>query len=263
MSEQEVIFSTVRFHKSSGLQNPVRLAETQGPRKAGPRVCSVPWKLIMIALGILFSLRLVIFTMLVTNIFQYSQEKHELQESLINLHHNCSIMQNDIDLKEELLRNKFIECNAVNEFLESLNKEQNIWYSKTKTVLNSSHHTGIKVEVHWFCYGINCYYFIMNRKTWGRCKQTCQNSSLSLLKIDDELELKFLQLHVPSNSYWIGLSYDNRKNDWAWIDSGPSKLKVNFSPGGCVFLSKARLENTNCDNYFPCICGKRLDKFPG
>lgn len=37
MSEQEVIFSTERFHKSSGLQNQVRPEETQWSRKAGPR----------------------------------------------------------------------------------------------------------------------------------------------------------------------------------------------------------------------------------
>uniref|UniRef100_A0ABK0L363 Killer cell lectin-like receptor, subfamily A, member 5 n=1 Tax=Rattus norvegicus TaxID=10116 RepID=A0ABK0L363_RAT len=42
MSEQEVIFSTERFHKSSGLQNQVRPEETQWSRKAGPRGNSKP-----------------------------------------------------------------------------------------------------------------------------------------------------------------------------------------------------------------------------
>ena len=37
MSEPEVTYSTVRFHKSSGLQKLVRHEETQGPREAGNR----------------------------------------------------------------------------------------------------------------------------------------------------------------------------------------------------------------------------------
>eukprot|EP00073_Rattus_norvegicus_P046088 XP_017448236.1 PREDICTED: ly49 stimulatory receptor 6 isoform X2 [Rattus norvegicus] len=39
------------------------------------------------------------------------------------------------------------------------------------------------VEMHWLCYGIKCYYFIMDKRTWRKCIQTCQNYSLSFLKI--------------------------------------------------------------------------------
>ncbi|XP_052031032.1 killer cell lectin-like receptor 5 isoform X1 [Apodemus sylvaticus] len=263
MIEQEITYSTVRVHKPSGLQNQVRHEEeTQDPREAGHRECSVPRHLIVIAFGILCAFLLVTVAVLVKNSFQYSQEKHELQETVTNLHHNCSTMQNDVNLKEELLKNKTIECSEGNNLLESLNREQSRWYSETKTDLDSSQHTGRGVERHWFCYGIKCYYFIMDRKTWSGCKQICVNYKLSLLKIDDEDELRFLQLQVFRNSYWIGLSYDNKKKDWAWIDNGQYKLKVNFKPGGCGFLSKARLENTKCENSYPCICGKRLDKFP-
>nr|AAX52175.1 killer cell lectin-like receptor subfamily A member 33 [Mus musculus] len=262
MTEQKDTFSAVRFHKSSGLQNEMRLKETRKPQKAGLRVCSVPWQFIVIALGILISLRLVIVAVLMTNIFQYGQQKHELQEFLKH-HNNCSIMQSDINLKDELLKNKSIECNL----LESLNRDQNILCDKTRTVLDSLQHTGRGVKVYWFCYGMKCYYFVMDRKPWSRCKQSCQNSSLTLLKIDDEDELKFLQYVVPSDSCWIGLSYDNKKKDWAWIDNRPSKLalntmKYNIRDGGCMLLSKTRLDNDNCDKSFICICGKRLDKFP-
>nr|BAD93327.1 lectin-like transmembrane protein [Mus musculus] len=38
MSEQEVTYSTVRFHKSSGLQNQVRPEDNQGSREAGHKV---------------------------------------------------------------------------------------------------------------------------------------------------------------------------------------------------------------------------------
>ncbi|XP_032761450.1 T-cell surface glycoprotein YE1/48-like isoform X1 [Rattus rattus] len=267
MTEQEVTYTTVRFHKSSVFQNEVRSEETQSAKEIGHRESSVPWKLIVIALGILCSVLLVTVAVLVTNIFQYSQEKHELQETLSNLHHNYSTMQNDINLKEEMLRDMSTEYSAVNHFLDFLNREQNRWYNKTKTLLDSLQHSGRGVETHWFCYGIKCYYFIMDRKTWSGCTQTCQNYSLPLLTIDDEDELMFLHLLVTPDSYWIGLSYDNTNGDWTWIDKNPSELalntrKYNIKDGGCVFLSKTRLDNINCDNLFSCICGKRLDKFP-
>ncbi|XP_021010800.1 killer cell lectin-like receptor 5 isoform X2 [Mus caroli] len=265
MTEHEVTFSTMRFHKSSRLKNQVRLEETLKPRKAGLRVCSVPWQVIVIALGILCSLRLVIIAVLVTKIFQYSQHKQEIHET-INHNHNYTNMQSDINLKEEMLKNKSIDCSPGEELLESLNREQKRWYSETKTDLDSSQDTGTGVK-HWFCYGTKCFYFIMSTNTWSGCKHNCQNNRLALVKIEDEDELKFLQFQVVSDSYWIGLSYDKKKKQWAWIDNGPSKLdmkirKMNFKSGGCVFLSKTRLEDTNCSNSYYCICGKKLDKFP-
>ncbi|XP_076795969.1 killer cell lectin-like receptor 5 [Arvicanthis niloticus] len=268
MSEQEVTYTSVRFHKSSVLENQVRPRDTQGPREAGRRGSSVPWQLIVVALELLCCILLVTVVVLVANIFQYCHEKHEMQETLIH-RCNCSTMASDIDIKEELLRNKSIECSSGNDLLESLNREQNRWYNKTKNknILHSSQHTGKCVESHWFCYGIKCYRFIMDKKSWTECKDSCQHFSLSLLTIDDEDELKFLRPQVTPDSYWIGLSYDKEKEEWSWIDSGSSKLslnivKYNVKEGECVFLSKTRQENTMCTNQYPCICEKRLDEFP-
>ncbi|EDM01709.1 rCG63411 [Rattus norvegicus] len=176
-------------------------------------------------------------------------------------------MQSDIDLKEEMLRNMSINCSQGNDLLQSLNREPKRWYSKIYTVKPSSQHTGKNVEIYWFCYGIKCYYFILDQKTWIQCKQACQKFRLSLLKIDDDDELKFLQLQVLSDSYWIGLSYYKTKKEWSWIDNGQSELslnlkKYNVKDGDCMFLSKIRLENAKCMNPYPCICQKRLDKFP-
>nr|AKC91590.1 Ly49G transcript variant 7 [Mus musculus] len=64
MSEQEVTYSTVRFHESSRLQKLVRTEEPQRPREACYREYSVPWKLIVIACGILCFLLLVTVALL-------------------------------------------------------------------------------------------------------------------------------------------------------------------------------------------------------
>lgn len=265
MSEQEVTYSTLRFHNSSGLQNQVKTDKTQGPRETGHRGCSVSWHLIMIPLGILCSILLVTVAVLVTHIFQYSQEKHELQEALNNLHHNYSTMQNESYLNEEMLGNKSLECDAYKSVLDSLNRQQNTCLRLTNIILDCLQHKGRQVNVHLFCCGIKCYYFIMDKKQWKECEQACQGCKLSLLTIDDEDELKFLQLQVTPDSYWIGLSYDNKKHDSAWIDNNPSKFSLNIKKyyvkdENFVLLSKTRLGNSKRESVYPCICEKRLDK---
>ncbi|EDM01700.1 rCG30023 [Rattus norvegicus] len=168
MTEQEVTYTTVRFHKSSVFQNEVRSEETQSAKEIGHRESSVPWKLIVIALGILCSVLLVTVAVLVTNCLQYNHETHELQETQ-NSQHNCSTMENDIKLKEEMLRNMSIESTRYNALLDLINREQKRWYNKTKTVLAAPQHTGGCVEMHWLCYGIKCYYFIIDKRTWRKC----------------------------------------------------------------------------------------------
>ncbi|XP_052577558.1 LOW QUALITY PROTEIN: killer cell lectin-like receptor 2 [Peromyscus californicus insignis] len=188
MSDEEITYTNVRFHKSSGLQNGGRSDETQGPREAGHRKCSVPWHLIAIPLGIICSTLLVIVAVLMKHVFQYSQEKHELQKTLNNLHKEYSTMQNESYLREEMLRNKSKEYEALKDHLDSLNRKENRYHGETNLVPDCIQSTDTNVEGHWFCYGVKCY-FIMDNKHWSGCNQTCQAAALSLLKIDDYNEL--------------------------------------------------------------------------
>ncbi|XP_037059966.1 killer cell lectin-like receptor 2 isoform X3 [Peromyscus leucopus] len=224
MCDEEITYTTVKFHKSSDLQNRERADDTQGPSETGHRECPVPWHLIAIPLGVLCSILLVIVAVLVTHIFQYSQEKHELQKILNNSHQENSTMQNESYLIEEMLKNKSIDYNALKHDLDILNRTLNRCYQETKFVLDSKQQRGKQVEGHWFCYGIKCYYFIIDNKRWNECEQKCRSCSLSLLRIDDDDELKFLQLQIKPKSYWIGLLYKTTTRKWQWSDGGPSKL---------------------------------------
>ena len=82
------------------------------------------------------------FISVINLVFQYNQHKQEINETL-NHHHNCSNMQSDFNLKEEMLTNKSIDCRPSNETLEYIKREQDRWDSKTKTVLDSSRDTGM------------------------------------------------------------------------------------------------------------------------
>uniref|UniRef100_A0A8C8U783 Killer cell lectin-like receptor 2 n=1 Tax=Peromyscus maniculatus bairdii TaxID=230844 RepID=A0A8C8U783_PERMB len=271
MSDEEVTYTTVRFHKSSGLQNGGRSDETQGPREAGHGKCLVPWHLIAIPLGVLCSILLVTVAVLVTHIFQYSQEKHELQKTLNNLHQEYSTTQNESYLREEMLRNKSKQYDALKDHLDSLNRKENRCHEENNLVPDCLQRTGeerilsTNVEGHWFCYGVKCY-FIMDNKHWSGCNQTCQGCSLSLLKIDDDDELKLLKSRLTKNSYWIGLKYDEKSQKWQWIGNGPSKLNLMTKSlkgrRGCAFLNFGGIRSDDCGIKHPCVCEKRMDKFP-
>ncbi|XP_059113118.1 killer cell lectin-like receptor 2 [Peromyscus eremicus] len=217
MSNQKVIYLNSRvFESSSESQNPIRPEETQGPREVGHKM----------ALGILCLLLMMAISVWLIYIFQYKKEKYELQKSLNNLTQNYHILKNDNYLKEEILRNKSREYDDLKHQKEpdSLNRKQNRHCGKTKIILDCVQYTGKPVEGRLFCRGIKCYYFIMDNKCWSGSEQTCQDCSLSLLKIDNDDELKFLQSQLTTNRYWIGLKYNGSKGEWQWTGDGPSKL---------------------------------------
>ncbi|XP_012970942.1 killer cell lectin-like receptor 2 [Mesocricetus auratus] len=266
MSDEEITYSTVRFHKSSSeLQN--RPDETQRPREPGHRECSVRWHLIAIPLGILCSILLVAIAVLVTYIFQYRQEKHNQEKIINNLYQKYYSIKNDSYLKEQIFNNKSTECDALKDRLNSVNREWKRCCGETKIVLDCIQRTGNRVEGHWFCCGIKCYYFLMDNKPWHGCKKTCKDCSLSLLKINDDAELTFLKSQLHPRSYWIGLSYGWKDKEWEWIDDGPSKLNLTWLKsvrytGGCAFLSSKGVDDEDCGKTHGCICEKRVEKFP-
>ncbi|XP_052577553.1 killer cell lectin-like receptor 2 [Peromyscus californicus insignis] len=178
----------------------------------------------LVGLGILCLLLMMAISIWLIYIFQYSQEIYKLQRTLNIPHQENSTMQNDRYLIEEMLKNKSIDYVALKMYLDTLKRTLNRCYQETKFVVDSKQHRGERVEGHWFCCGVKCYYFIMDNKRWSECKHTCRDCSLSLLTIDDDDELNFLQLQIKPNSYWIGLSYDPKTRKWQWIDDGPSKL---------------------------------------
>ncbi|KAK7802138.1 hypothetical protein U0070_008776 [Myodes glareolus] len=100
MTDEEITYATVRFLKSSGLQNEGKSNETQGPKKADHKV------------------------------FQCKQEKHELQKTLNNIDQEYRTMKNYYYLRKEMLRNKSIEWDALKDHLNSLERKQNRCYGE-------------------------------------------------------------------------------------------------------------------------------------
>ncbi|XP_008837097.1 killer cell lectin-like receptor 2, partial [Nannospalax galili] len=217
MSNQEVTYATVRFLQSSSeIQNRVRSGDTEGPREADHKECTVPWHRVTVALGVL---SLLLLMAVVVVFVTQNQEQNKLQKNLENVSEKYLNLQYDMNLKEKMLKNKSKEY----ENLKNLT-ERKICHGNNKIILNCLKSTGKHVEGHWFCCGTKCYYVIMGSKSWNGCRQTCHKYSLSLLKIDDSDEQDRLRSQVNGNSYWIGLSYDKQEKKWNWIDGGSSNL---------------------------------------
>ncbi|XP_034884112.1 killer cell lectin-like receptor 2 isoform X2 [Mirounga leonina] len=253
MSDQQVIYSTLRFLQSSSESpNRLRPGGTQRPGKNDGKGFSVTWHLIAVILGILCLLLSVAVALLGTKIFQYIQENHQLGEMIGNLTREHHILQNDSYLKERLLTNMTLEYNILKNELLQQKKEQDLLFA------------GKLCENRWSCYGMKCYYFIPESKNWNGCKQTCQSYKSSLLKINDEDELAFIQSQIYRNNYWIGLSYDDREQKWKWIDTGPP-FGINYTfmsssgRGQCAFLTPTRITTIECSKTYNCICEERID----
>ncbi|XDB50742.1 hypothetical protein AB1E18_004304 [Capra hircus] len=258
MSDQEVTYSTLRFLQSpSESQNRLRPDGTQRPDKTEEKESSVPWHGIAVTLGILCLLLLMTVTVLGIKIFQYIQEKHQQEETLRNLSQKYDVMQNDNYLKKQLLTKKTSECDRLNETLQQIEgldlvfTEKKGCYHENKSS-ESLPNTGKLKELSWWCWGVKCYYFTVEANNWMGCNQTCESHDSSLLKIDDEKELKLLQPKTCQNSYWIGLSFRKMENRWKWIDNGiPSRLNLTimhhrFGKSECAFLTSTRIETIDC-----------------
>ncbi|XP_062051471.1 killer cell lectin-like receptor 2 [Lepus europaeus] len=273
MSDQEVTYSALKFPQSSSeSQNRLRPDGTRRSGKTDEKEFSVPRHLIAVILGTLCLLLSVAVVVLVTKILQLIQEKHQQQEILGNLTQMYHVVQNDDCLKKQLLANKSLEYDALKNktllmenALKSPFLKQNRCNAKKDTFQKSLHNPGKVHEDYWSCYGVHCYYFVLQNKSWTECEQTCQSYGSSLLKIDDEHELAFVQFHIHENIYWIGLSFNEVEWKWKWIDDGTSPgmnfrmMSLPSGRGKCAFLTSTRIEYDDCSKTYSCICKKRIN----
>ncbi|NP_999503.1 killer cell lectin-like receptor subfamily A, member 1 [Sus scrofa] len=261
MNDQEVTYSSLTFLPSpSESQNRLRPGGTQKPGKTDEKEFSVLWHRIAVILGILCFLLLVTVIVLGTKTFQYIQEKHQQEEILRNLTQKYHLMQNENYLNEQLLTNKTLEYSILYNQRKGCCRKMDVF---SKPWQNTGHLN----EGHLSCWRGNFYYFTTKNQDWSKCKETCKNYASSLLKIDDNDELIFLQSQIYQNFYWIGLSFNEMESKWKWIDNSTSyglNLKIrNFSSGRgeCAFLTSTRVTHISCSNTYSCICKKIIDFF--
>nr|XP_012596942.1 C-type lectin domain family 7 member A-like isoform X2 [Microcebus murinus] len=85
-----------------------------------------------------------------------------------------------------------------------------------------------KCKTKWSRHGKNCYYFSREEKNFEDSKKFCKKMDSTLLKIDDEEELNFIQNQISHlyHSSWIGLSRKGMSRPWKWEDNSEPLPKM-------------------------------------
>ncbi|XP_073480472.1 C-type lectin domain family 10 member A-like [Aquarana catesbeiana] len=82
----------------------------------------------------------------------------------------------------------------------------------------------------WNHYGLSCYYFSSDKKTWNASKKDCEDKEAHLVVINGKEEMNFLKnsLRGIANKqfFWVGLT--DADGTWRWVDGTPYDITPKF-----------------------------------
>ncbi|XP_023364829.1 C-type lectin domain family 9 member A-like [Otolemur garnettii] len=114
----------------------------------------------------------------------------------------------------------------------------------------------------WSCCGEDCYYFSYDLKNFNDSQNFCKQMGATLLKIEDEKELNFIQNQI-SSVWWTGLSRTGVSSSWTWEDNSAPLPKL-FSDwdesksGNCGSIRRSSMTVSDCSRYMRFICEKKI-----
>ncbi|XP_045695430.1 killer cell lectin-like receptor 7 isoform X2 [Phyllostomus hastatus] len=242
-NDTEDNFGKVRIHDFPREENKQKRNQNAGS--------SVPftWCLTVVILGIFCFFLLVTTVILGLMVFQGHQECQPQKPPLDNVTQEDNSMFKIITFTEEPLHTAY-----------TLSGPRNITASQTSK--NST------CEKKQSCSGEKCYYFSCELKTYEESRKLCKKFYTTLLKIEDEKELKFIQSQLSSKTYysWIGLSRKGDNNFWTWEDNSPPSLPSLFfitnnrqqtKTGSCVRISVRKMQVSDCSRPSNYVCEKK------
>ncbi|XP_049738439.1 NKG2-A/NKG2-B type II integral membrane protein-like isoform X1 [Elephas maximus indicus] len=106
----------------------------------------------------------------------------------------------------------------------------------------------------WLSYSNSCYYVSSDKKTWTESQMACASKKSNLTNIDNEEEMKFMDL-LPYS--WVGLSRESSNYPWLWINGSPSNQKIREIPNrtyNCAIVYSSSLQSASCGSAKTYIC---------
>ncbi|XP_016077206.1 PREDICTED: C-type lectin domain family 4 member D [Miniopterus natalensis] len=96
--------------------------------------------------------------------------------------------------------------------------------------------------VGWRAFQSNCYFPLNDSKTWAESERNCTGLGAHLATVSTEDEQNFIIQFLDTRfSYFLGLSSENPKGQWQWVDRMP------FNPH-MVFWHKGQPNNHQKEN---------------
>ncbi|XP_055466062.1 killer cell lectin-like receptor subfamily B member 1C [Psammomys obesus] len=115
----------------------------------------------------------------------------------------------------------------------------------------------------WIPHRHKCIHFSQVPNTWKEGLDDCNQKGATLLLVQDQEELRFLQDWIKEGglSFWIGLSFELPDKTWKWINGfilNSDVLKVigEAKADSCVSISKDKVFSEGCGSDNRWICQK-------
>ncbi|KAI5934106.1 killer cell lectin-like receptor subfamily B member 1 isoform X2 [Manis javanica] len=132
--------------------------------------------------------------------------------------------------------------------------------------LSASERPGLlKCPLDWLPIQEKCLFFSRTFKSWNDSLADCSTKESSLLLIKDQEELRLIQNEISDGGilYWIGLNCTLSEKKWKWINGSFSnsnilKITGNAEENSCVYISWTQITSESCEVENKWICQKEL-----
>ncbi|GAB1291339.1 Killer cell lectin-like receptor subfamily B member 1B allele B [Apodemus speciosus] len=119
----------------------------------------------------------------------------------------------------------------------------------------------------WLSHRDKCFHVSRASNTWEEGLADCDGKGATLLLIQDQEELRFIQNSTrgEDNSFWIGLNYTSTDKNWKWINgstlnSDVVKINGDSTKGSCAAISRGKAVSESCVSDNRWICQKELKR---
>ncbi|XP_036864613.1 killer cell lectin-like receptor subfamily B member 1 isoform X1 [Manis javanica] len=123
----------------------------------------------------------------------------------------------------------------------------------------------LKCPLDWLPIQEKCLFFSRTFKSWNDSLADCSTKESSLLLIKDQEELRLIQNEISDGGilYWIGLNCTLSEKKWKWINGSFSnsnilKITGNAEENSCVYISWTQITSESCEVENKWICQKEL-----
>ncbi|XP_049986168.1 C-type lectin domain family 7 member A isoform X1 [Alexandromys fortis] len=210
----------------------------------GSQASSPPWRLIVVALGILCLVALVVASVLgVLAFWRFNSGRNPEEKEIFPSRNKENHKPTKSSLDEKVVPSKASQT--------------------------TGHFPG-PCPPNWVIHEKSCYLFKMSQNSWTGSKRHCSQLGAHLLKIDNSKEFEFIESQTSSNrinSFWIGLSRNQTEGPWFWEDGSPfipNSFQVRDTASkesllhNCVWIHGSEVFNQICNISTFSICEKQL-----